>query len=164
MEKKSINEILADYTAGKTTVEETNAALAGSGFHLDPGKNVLTEEEMRASVVGYYPNQANGFGLLDSGTGTLDKVEVRGGKLAHCNMGDSMAIVIMCGKQFYVKGDTLTEEKPEDNSPVVPERPDMRRRTDLAGTVQRQKTKQGVYDVHYNEDGYAVKASRVTFD
>ena len=43
----------------------------------------------------------------------------------------------------------------------LPKTPDMRRRPDLAGQVVRQKTKSGLYDVTYNEDGYAVKASRV---
>lgn len=45
----------------------------------------------------------------------------------------------------------------------LPEGPDMSRRKDLAGQVVRQRTKRGVYDVHYNEDGYAVKATRVNF-
>ena len=43
----------------------------------------------------------------------------------------------------------------------LPKTPDMRRRKDLAGQVVRQKTRSGLYDVTYNEDGYAVKASRV---
>ena len=42
-----------------------------------------------------------------------------------------------------------------------PARPDMHRRKDLAGQVVRQTTKSGLYDVTYNEDGYAVKARRV---
>lgn len=44
----------------------------------------------------------------------------------------------------------------------LPKTPDMRRRKDLAGQVVRQTTKSGVYDVTYNEDGYAVKARRVS--
>ena len=48
----------------------------------------------------------------------------------------------------------------EEGKPL-PKTADMRRRKDLAGQVVRQKTKSGLYDVTYNEDGYAVKASRV---
>ena len=48
----------------------------------------------------------------------------------------------------------------EEGKPL-PKTPDMRRRKDLAGQVVRQKTRSGLYDVTYNEDGYAVKASRV---
>ena len=48
-----------------------------------------------------------------------------------------------------------------DEAKPLPKTPDMRRRKDLAGQVVRQKTRSGLYDVTYNEDGYAVKASRV---
>ena len=46
----------------------------------------------------------------------------------------------------------------------LPKTPDMRRRKDLAGQVVRQTTKAGVYDVTYNEDGYAVKSAHVRFN
>ena len=49
----------------------------------------------------------------------------------------------------------------EEEAEVLPKTPDMRRRKELAGQVVRQKTKTGVYDVTYDEDGYAVKAKRV---
>ena len=48
-----------------------------------------------------------------------------------------------------------------EEAEVLPKTPDMRRRKELAGQVVRQKTKTGVYDVTYDEDGYAVKAKRV---
>lgn len=48
----------------------------------------------------------------------------------------------------------------EEGKPL-PKTADMRRRPDLAGQVVRQTTKSGLYDVTYNEDGYAVKARRV---
>ena len=41
---------------------------------------------------------------------------------------------------------------------------DLSRREDLAGTVQRQKIVGAVYDVTYDELGYAVKAVRVRHD
>lgn len=43
----------------------------------------------------------------------------------------------------------------------LPDRPDLKRNKALAGQVVRQKTKIGVFDVHYNEDGYGVKSVRV---
>lgn len=49
-----------------------------------------------------------------------------------------------------------------EEAEVLPKTPDMRRRKELAGQVVRQKTKSGLYDVTYNEDGYAVKARRVS--
>ena len=48
-----------------------------------------------------------------------------------------------------------------EEAEVLPKTPDLRRRKELAGQGVRQKTKTGVYDVTYDEDGYAVKAKRV---
>ena len=121
MKHDKINEALEKYTAGETGLEETNAALAGSGLRLDPAKNELTEAERRGSTVGYYPEQANGWGLLDSGTGTLDKAEVRGGRLVDCGMGESRALYIIAGKTYEVRGSTLTEKQPEGEH--IPPRP-----------------------------------------
>ena len=161
----NLNEIMEKYTAGEITAEEANAQLAAAevGFRLEPGKNALTEEEMRATTIGHFPDQANGYGLLDSGTGTLDKVRVKDGRLVNCDMGESYALLIIAGRTYRVKGTVLVEPEPEpeQEAPAIPARPNMHRRKDLAGQVVRQKTKGGLYDVTYNEDGYAVKASRV---
>ena len=100
-------EILQKYTAGEMTLEQANAELFG--IKLNPGKNILTEEEKRATTVGYYPDQANGWGLLDTGTGALDKVEVRGGKLVNAAQGEAFALCIIAGKSYEVKDDTLVE-------------------------------------------------------
>ena len=156
-----VNEIMEKYKAGEITVEEANAALEGAGFHLDPQKNVLTEDEKRATTIGCYPDQANGFGLLDSGTGTLDKVRVKDGRLVNCDMGESYALLIIAGRTYRVKGTVLVEPEPEQEAPAIPARPDMHRRKDLAGQVVRQMTRSGPFDVTYDADGYAVKARRV---
>lgn len=113
---KTMNEILADYTSGKATVEEPNAALkeAGVGFHFEPGKNELTEVDIRATTVGHYPDMANGYGLLDTGTGSMEKVHVTNGVLDYpinqVNEDGStnmLAYVHICGKVFEVFGDKL---------------------------------------------------------
>ena len=113
-------EIISKYTAGEKTLEETNAELKKmkAGFYLDPNKNVLTEEEKRATTIGCYPDQANGYGLLDTGTGTLDKVVVNPEKmeLAHAvnevNTDGTTNMYAMCivkGKTYEVKGRKLVE-------------------------------------------------------
>lgn len=111
MKNRNIEETIRKYSAGEMTLEEANARLkdAGAPIHLDPQRNVLTEEQMRATTVGYYPDQANGWGLLDSGTGTLDKVEVRAGRLVHMDCGEMAALCIIGGRVYRVKGDTLTD-------------------------------------------------------
>lgn len=167
----SINEILRDYTAGGKTLEDTNAALAeaGAGFHLEPGKNEITDEDRKQTVVGYYPEQANGLGLLDTGTGSMEKVVVTGGRLEHpvnevqpdgsTNMA---AYVIICGRIYEVFGDTLREPSEDQvGGRTVQKEVDMRRRMDLAGQTAEQRCRQGRFRVTYDEDGYAVKARRL---
>lgn len=96
---KTINEIIQDYTSGKTPLEETNAALkeAGAKFHLDPERNTIAEEER------------DRYGLLDTGTGTLDKVEIEDMRLKNMDCGEMYALCIFQGKTYRVKGRELVE-------------------------------------------------------
>lgn len=104
-----ITEILNDYTAGVKTLEEANSALKelNAGFHLDPNKNVISEAEMAATTVSDDPSAVTGFGMLDMGIGSMEKVEIKNGELVNCDMGDSYALVLVGGKVFRVKGKTL---------------------------------------------------------
>lgn len=108
---KTIEEIILDYTKGKKDLTETNEALkeAGSNLSLNPDRNKLTEEEKRSTTVGYYPNQANGYGLMDHGVGCMEKVHVVNGKTVDVNMGAETAYVYIAGKKYELKGDTLAE-------------------------------------------------------
>lgn len=94
-----INEIIERYTTREATLEETNAKLEelGANFRLDPDKNVIQ------------PGEEDRFGLLDTGTGTFDKVEVQDGKLVNCDCGEMYALCIYAGKTYVVQGDTLVE-------------------------------------------------------
>ncbi len=109
----SIDSIVRKYTAGEAALEETNAALkeAGCGFHLDPARSGLTEEEIRKTTIGAYPEMANGWGLLDTGTGSLDKVEIRSGKLAGGGIGRMYGVVYIAGRVYRLDDDTLTDGK-----------------------------------------------------
>lgn len=161
----NIKEIVEKYTSGEVNLEDTNKALkeAGAGFHFKPGKNALTEDEIRSSVVGHYPDMANGFGLMDSGTGTMDKVAIKNGELVNCDMGIQKAMVIIADRWYYVDGKKLVVDEPDYPTfgTVLPDKLDMKRNKDLAGQVVRQTTKQGVFDVHYDEDGYVLKSTKV---
>lgn len=81
--KNDITDILFKYTTGEATLEETNEALkeAEAGFHLEPGKNEITPEEAAQTVTGETPEEATGYGLLDTGTGSMEKVKIVNGKL-----------------------------------------------------------------------------------
>lgn len=115
---KNIKEVIEKYTAGEIEVAEANENLKelGAGYHFDPKKNELTEEEKRATTIGYYPEQANGYGLLDTATGTLDKAKVTNGKFAHpinTVMPDGKpnmaAYFYIAGHTYIVLGDALAE-------------------------------------------------------
>ena len=74
----------------------------------------LTEVDIRATTVGHYPDMANGYGLLDTGTGSMEKVHVTNGVLDYpinqVNEDGStnmLAYVHICGKVFEVFGDKL---------------------------------------------------------
>ena len=167
---KKFDDILMRYTSGEADLEETNAALTevGAGFRFIPGQNEITDEDRKQTVVGYYPEQANGYGLLDTGTGSMEKIHIVNGRLDHTvnevqpEGGTNMtAYVIICGKTYEVLGDTLTEPRDVPAAPAVQKDVDMSRRTDLAGKKVEQTCRRGRFLVTYDADGYAVKAKRL---
>lgn len=92
-------DILRKYTDGQLSLQEANAALkeCRAGFHLDPQRNYI------------HPGEKDLYGLLDTGTGTLDKVRVRDGKLSNADCGAMPATCTYNGKLYRVHGDELGE-------------------------------------------------------
>ena len=90
--------IIADYTMGGISLEEANRRLseAKAGFVLDPDRCKLTREMID-----------HGWGLLDTGTGTLDPVQVRDNELVDNDMGDMPAFVCLVGTWYEVKGNKI---------------------------------------------------------
>ena len=90
--------IIAAYTMGNISLEEANHRLveAGAGFTLDPDRCKLTREMIE-----------HGWGLLDTGTGTLDPVQVRDNELVDNDMGDMPAFVCLRGAWYEVKGNKV---------------------------------------------------------
>lgn len=107
----TVSEIMSKYTAGELSVEEANKALfdAGSSVKLDPDKNAITTDEYMATSAGDTPDKVNGWGLLDTGTGSLDKVEIRNGRLVDCDCGEMYALVFIAGRMYHISGSALTE-------------------------------------------------------
>jgi len=89
--------ILEKYTSGDLSLEEANAALkrGNTGLQLDPEKNAITDPETQ--------------GLLDTGTGTMDRVTVRDGVLEGCDIGDMWAVCIYRGKAHRVNKNLLID-------------------------------------------------------
>lgn len=103
--------ILRRYTSGEFTAEQVNVELDKIGvnqYHLDTKKNELTDEERAVTSIGLFPpTTVNGFGLLDTGTGTMDKVEVKAGELANMDCGDMYALIYIGGEMYKVDGKKL---------------------------------------------------------
>lgn len=107
--------ILAAYTSGAADLQETNEALraAGTGLRLDPDRCRLSAGETAAPGA---DGLLEGWGLLDTGTGSLEKVEIRSGRLSQPvnevlpDGGVNMpAFVLAGGRRYAVLGDALAE-------------------------------------------------------
>lgn len=103
----NIEKILRDYTEGTVSLEDTNAKLLEAGFWgpLDPKRHEITDAERTT------------HGLLDTGTGTLDKVRVVDGKRLEHAVNKAQAdgsvnmdaTVYYNGKRYDVRGTELVE-------------------------------------------------------
>ena len=109
---KTVEEVLRKYTLGEAGKDETNDDLKelGSPLCLNPDRNVITPEELAETRVGVTPDEANGWGILDHGVGSLEKVHVVNGRTVDVDMGQETAYVYMPGKRYRLRGDVLTEE------------------------------------------------------
>lgn len=97
---KTTTEIINAYAHGELTLVECNAKLAaiGSKLMLDPNLCKLTPEMI-----------ADGWGLLDTGTGSLDPVQVKNMELVNADCGEMEALCILNGKMYAVHGKKLSE-------------------------------------------------------
>lgn len=104
---------------GTEAAEDVNAALKklGVGLSFQPGKQIITPEELMETTVGAVASKANGYGMLDTGTGYMDKVKVVNGKLVNGAINQVMpdgstnmsAVVYILDRKYVVKGDTLVD-------------------------------------------------------
>lgn len=108
----NINEVIEAYKKkienasaedAKTALAKANEALKGTGIYLDPEKNVIKPGEV--AIVCEDVSKINGFAMLDTGTGSLDKVEIINGKLKY-SVGDMVAFVIIGDALFEVQNGT----------------------------------------------------------
>ena len=111
-EKKTVQDVVVDYTSRKTGLDDTNKALKemGSSLQLDPSRNMFTAEELLETRVGDTPAEANGWGIMDHGVGCMEKVRVVDGICVSCDMGEEIAYVYIGGRKYRLRGTVLTEE------------------------------------------------------
>ena len=112
-EKKTLQDVLGDYTSGETGLDDTNKALKemGSSLQLDPSRNMFTAEELLETRVGDTPAEANGWGIMDHGVGCMEKVRIVDGICVSCDMGEESAYVYIGGRKYRLRGTVLTEEE-----------------------------------------------------
>ena len=78
-----------------------------------PGVQTMAQQaarELLETRAGETPDEANGWGILDHGVGSLEKVHVVNGRTVDVDMGQETAYVYMAGKRYRLRGDVLTEE------------------------------------------------------
>ena len=82
MKRPEANKYLEDYITGKINLEELNEKWAeiGMELHIDPTKNIITTG---GATVQENDADINGYVMVDSGTGTMDKAMVKNGKLVY---------------------------------------------------------------------------------
>ena len=95
-----LNEILRQYTTGKKTANEVNKELEKHGFNvrIDPDRCNLTAAQVK-----------DGWGMLDTGTGTLDPVRMVNNELVGVDCGEMKALFFHDGKEYAVHGKKLEE-------------------------------------------------------
>lgn len=72
-------------------LKKVNETLKDTGLYVNPDKNNVKPSEV--ALVCEDIKKINGYALLDTGTGSLDKVLIENGKLVDCNCGDMFALV-----------------------------------------------------------------------
>lgn len=107
----NLEKVILDYSRGEVGLDETNEKLKemGSNITLNPMRNMFTAEELMNTVVGETPDEANGYGIMDHGVGSMEKVHVVDGRTPDVNMGEEIAFVYIGGKKYELKGDTLVD-------------------------------------------------------
>ena len=98
------NDIIRAYTKGELPAEEANAELKAIGVNLRlvEGRNQLTAREIAETRVGDTPKEANGWGLLDTGTGAFfEKVHVVDGVTDYDKGADTNYALVLIGGKMY---------------------------------------------------------------
>lgn len=157
--RAEVDEIMQKYNSGELTIDEANEKLDGLDGAVD-GKY----------GVGFYLDANKGKDCnawMDCGVGNCEPIKVENGKVVKPTGMHPSYYIYYDGKIWHVADDcvTLIEGKPEDTSikkdPLPNLQDCMKRDKTMANDYKRFSTRQGIYDVTYNELGYATKATRV---
>ena len=105
-----MNEIIKKYSTGELTLEQANQQLEdiGSTVRLNPLKNTISGEEMAKTVVSDDPSKVSGWGMMNHGVGSMEKMHIQNGKLDYdTGFYDGTAVMYVKGNMYAVNGDHL---------------------------------------------------------
>lgn len=109
----NMNEIIKAYSDGKLSQEDANKQLEaiGSTVRIDEMKNVITEEEKKVTSTDGTPGGTTGWGFMNHGIGTPEKMYVKNGKFEYDTGFDLDMNVTMTinGVKFRVNRDKLAD-------------------------------------------------------
>lgn len=107
-------DIILEHSKGTISLEEANKQLAaiGSDLHLDPHKNRISGAEMAKTHSDGTPEGTSGWGFMNHGIGTPEKMHVEKGKLDYdtgfgIGEHDPSATLYIAGYVFDVVGDHI---------------------------------------------------------
>ena len=104
------SEIIRKYTEKAITLEEANQLLEenGSTVRLDLFKNAISGQEFAETKVNDDPVKVTGWGMMNHGVGSMEKMHIQNGKLDYDTgfHGDT-AVLYIKGKMFRVNGDHI---------------------------------------------------------
>ena len=104
------SEIIRKYTEKAITLEEANQLLEenGSTVRLDPFKNVISGQEFADTKVSDDPAEVTGWGMMNHGVGSMEKMHVQDGKFDYdTGFRGNTAVLYIKGKMFRVEGDHI---------------------------------------------------------
>ncbi len=108
----SVNEIMQEYSKGTIGLADANRMLKEAskfGLQIDPYKNVLTASEAAEIVVSNDPTKCSGYGFMNHGIGTPEKMHLKNGKFDYDTGFDesTRAVFYIGGKMFRVMHDHI---------------------------------------------------------
>lgn len=109
--KMNATEILMAYSEGTIGIADANRMLEENrcGIKLDPYKNVITASECMDTHASENPAECTGYGFMNHGIGTPEKMYVKNGKFEYdTGFGHgASATFYIGGKTFNVVGDHI---------------------------------------------------------
>lgn len=107
----NVTEILMAYSEGSIGIADANRMLeeSKSGLKLDPYKNIITASEYLETHTSDDPTKCTGYGFMNHGIGTPEKMYVKEGKFNYdTGFGHgASATFYIGGKAFKVVGDHI---------------------------------------------------------